>query len=775
MNLFAPTISGLVPGLVAAERTQSRSSRRTPIWLSAIGVIAAAATVALAGLAAFDADGIGSWINLTDDVALVFALIACVYASTRTTGDLRLMWRLLAAGVFFWTAGEAIYDIRVVGLGLGPSQSTATGVLYMTFYPFTVAGMMMRDRNAREGGFDIRMIDAVVVALAIAVVAYGVVFNNPLTVDAQSAGAFGQIGYPILLGILIWTITYQLSARTIVWDASRSLLACAVFGMFLSGVLWCMVGGIASGAAMSAAMALIGFAALASPTATRVQPPKEHERRKIAAEVVLFVAYAGVVAVLVSRFYSFDPVLTILAGIAMLVVVSRLVAAFAQNARLLESSERRAATDPLTGLSNLQHFRSRLDNEIARTKREGGHFALLLIDIDHFKSVNDIAGHRAGDQVLIQVAETMRETFRPFDVVCRIGGDELAVIAPHAGAREALQIAWRLCHAAREISIGEFPDLPPVSVSVGCCEFPTLAADATQLIDNADEALYRVKQNQRGGAELYTPDAPLPEDEGWQLARVRAQLAARDADFQAIFRHAREAMAIIDEKGTLLLVNDRATSMFGANREQIIGNRTSKFLDAAGVREFEGRLPQMSADGELDGKIELRTPGASESMTVEYSAARFAPDRFLTILRDVTEREREAAVLSENERRFRAVFDSSLDPIFVTDDEGLIRDANPAAATMTRRPLDELIGKRVDELVHAEEVGEVNEHVDELLDLKTARGTFTTRDEAGDLITVEYNSVANFVPGLHLTNVREITRDRTPAAWSAPEAASHAV
>lgn len=762
MNLFSPASIYSLPGRgPGAERTTARPDSVALILLLALGLLAALSTAVVIALSTVSLRAPGSWSNIVDDVALVFALAACIHASRRTVGDTRLMWRLLTAAVLCWVVGEAVFDIRILGFGLDPANS-ASYVFYMAFYPLMIAGLIIRDRGARERGFDIRTVDAVVVALAVAVVAYGLVFNNPLSADAQSIGTLGKIAYPLLDGLLIWSITYQLSSRMIIWDTTRTLLACAVFCIFATGVLWSMVGSLASGAATALAMTFIGFAALASPAQTRIRTATEHKRQSVVPEVVLFVAYVGVIAVLGSRFYAFDPALTILAGFAMLVVVSRLILAFAQNERLLEQSELRGATDSLTGLSNLQYFRERLDSEISRTEREGGSFALLMIDIDYFKSVNDIAGHRAGDRVLIEVAATMRQTFRPFDVVCRIGGDELAVIAPHAGPNESLQMARRLCDAVTEITITEFADLPPVSVSVGCAVFPTLGASATDLIDNADEALYRVKQHERGGAELYAADAPQPADERWQLARVRAQLAARDADFQAVFRHAREAMGIIDGKGTILLVNDRAVDLFGASREQMVGHRASEFV-AEGT-EFERLLPQMSSDGELEGTVELQLDHADKSMTIEYSAARFSPDRFLTILWDVTARDREAAALVESERRFRAVFESSLDPIFVTDNGGFVRDANPAAAEMAGRALDELIGKRVDELVHPEEMSEVIDHVDALRDLKTTRGTFRTRDRDGILRTVEYSAVADFIPGLHLTNVREVTEQHLSAS-----------
>lgn len=742
-------------------RSAARPAITLPVVVGVFALVSVAATATVCMRTVAGAGPGDTAVNLLDDVALLFALGACVFATHQSTGDTRRMWLYLSIGVGLWTLGEAVFDVRLLVLGLEPVQPVSDA-LYMSFYGFMVAGLWVRDRRLRGSGFDPRLLDSVVIALAIAVIAYGLVYDNATGPEAEAIGAVGRVVYPLLDGVLIWAVAYQLYSRSVIWDVTRTLLAGAVLALFAAGLVFTLIGRLESGIAVSLAMTLIGFAALAS---SDVRPVRERTSRPgvtHAPEVILFLAFAGVAVIVFTHLYSANPTLVALAGLAMAAMVMRLLMVLTQNERLLDASEQRASTDPLTGLANRQHFHHRLDAELARAGREGGRVALLLIDLDNFKSINDIAGHDAGDRVLVTVARLLSVSSREFDVACRIGGDELAVIAPEADARAALEIAERLCGVAEATSAGELNDLPPVSLSIGCSVFPDLASNAEDLLHTADEALYSVKQNGRGAAQLYSASAPGPMGAEWQLARMQTELAARDADFKAVFRHAIEAMAIFDDSAKLLLVNDAATEMFGRSREQMIGRRLSHFMRADGTTSFDEMLIELNEKGRLEGRTDVILGGEGDDdgrrARIEYSTSRFAPGRYLTILWDITEEEAAEAQLAENEQRFRAIFESSLDPIFVTDDDGVIQDANLAAAEMAKVPLGELIGSCVDQLVHPEDMEEVQAQVGELRDFQSRRGVFRTRDEAGLLRTFEYSAVADFMPGLHMTIVRDITR-----------------
>jgi diguanylate cyclase (GGDEF)-like protein len=159
-----------------------------------------------------------------------------------------------------------------------------------------------------------------------------------------------------------------------------------------------------------------------------------------------------------------------------------------RRSRELESQ---ANTDPLTGLGNLRHLQRQVTHMLEIHKRYGHPFAVLLMDINGLKRINDSHGHQAGDRVLMQVAMALRRSIRTVDVAARLGGDEFCVLAPEQEADPATILAERLATAVGEEVAT--PDDPPVSLSVGVVSCPAHGTDAETLIDGADRAMYRAK------------------------------------------------------------------------------------------------------------------------------------------------------------------------------------------------------------------------------------------------------------------------------------------
>ena len=157
--------------------------------------------------------------------------------------------------------------------------------------------------------------------------------------------------------------------------------------------------------------------------------------------------------------------------------------------------ERLADTDGLTGLANRRVFQLALSRELALAGRRGEPCTLILLDVDHFKAVNDTHGHQAGDEVLRRVGMAMAETARGTDVAARYGGEEFAVILPGCSTAEAGAVADRF-RAAIAANAGPVP----VTVSAGVATYPRDAEDETSLIAAADQALYRAKRTGRDRA-----------------------------------------------------------------------------------------------------------------------------------------------------------------------------------------------------------------------------------------------------------------------------------
>ncbi len=167
------------------------------------------------------------------------------------------------------------------------------------------------------------------------------------------------------------------------------------------------------------------------------------------------------------------------------------------RALLHEDIKMKALTDGLTGLFNHRHFQERLEENIKRAERFREKLSLMLLDIDHFKRINDTYGHPVGDQVLKTLASVIDDTVREIDIPARYGGEEFAVLLIGADKKAAQQIAERLRQRVKKLRFpsqtGEFS----ITVSIGIATFPEDATTRETLIERADEALYQAKNSGR--------------------------------------------------------------------------------------------------------------------------------------------------------------------------------------------------------------------------------------------------------------------------------------
>lgn len=175
------------------------------------------------------------------------------------------------------------------------------------------------------------------------------------------------------------------------------------------------------------------------------------------------------------------------------------------NAQLLEHVQRLAEVDGLTLVANRRTFETVLDRELSRARRTGGQVGLVMLDIDHFKQLNDTHGHQAGDEVLREVGVLLNRYSRDFDTAARYGGEEFALILPGSSVGDALDVGERLRRA-----VAEWDTLVPVTISVGVAAYPLHGGVAASLVQAADDALYESK---RAGRNRVTaskePDATL--------------------------------------------------------------------------------------------------------------------------------------------------------------------------------------------------------------------------------------------------------------------------
>jgi len=177
-------------------------------------------------------------------------------------------------------------------------------------------------------------------------------------------------------------------------------------------------------------------------------------------------------------------------------LVRRQAELHALNERLLEL----ASTDGLTGLKNHRAFQETLREVVADAGRQGEPLSIALLDVDHFKRLNDAHGHPAGDEVLVRLAEVLRAGTRPHDFLARYGGEEFALILPGADLEAAASIAERLRSA---LALEPFA-IGPVTASFGCAQL-LKAESASLLIARADGALYMAKADGRNAVRVGAP------------------------------------------------------------------------------------------------------------------------------------------------------------------------------------------------------------------------------------------------------------------------------
>jgi diguanylate cyclase (GGDEF)-like protein/PAS domain S-box-containing protein len=169
-----------------------------------------------------------------------------------------------------------------------------------------------------------------------------------------------------------------------------------------------------------------------------------------------------------------------------------------EHKKLERELEHQARTDFLTGVPNRRHFLDLADLELARARRYGRPFSLLMLDLDLFKNVNDRYGHHAGDLTLQKVVEVCGQILREVDVVGRLGGEEFGIILPETDAEQALQVADRVRQAVAVASVA----LPKggsvgITTSIGVATYSEADPDVDAVLNRADRALYQAKRSGR--------------------------------------------------------------------------------------------------------------------------------------------------------------------------------------------------------------------------------------------------------------------------------------
>jgi diguanylate cyclase (GGDEF)-like protein len=159
-------------------------------------------------------------------------------------------------------------------------------------------------------------------------------------------------------------------------------------------------------------------------------------------------------------------------------------------------ARKRAITDELTGVYNRHFLDDALENQIHRAREGGSPLSVVMVDLDHFRSINDAYGHEVGDEILLSAVEIFKRHLRERDILARYGGDEFTILLPHTGIEKARSLAQMVCDEMEQVETLQHRGgtLTRVTTSQGIAAFPIHANNLPALMKKADEALYRAKE-----------------------------------------------------------------------------------------------------------------------------------------------------------------------------------------------------------------------------------------------------------------------------------------
>ncbi len=491
---------------IIADGLSRRNRILAYLWWGVVG----------AGLAAFTAHallGVGDTPGGTElfdgwiYTALVLAASLGILGRAAAVREERAAWALIGLGGLIWGGGELYWWRALQDLEEAPFPSAADA-LYLSFYPLVYAGLLLLLRARVRHFHASQWLDVVAACLIIAAVGVGVVLP-PIVADGEGsvAAVATNLAYP-LGDLVVLALLAALVALT-GWRPGRAVgllaLGCAIFAAADVAFLFLVATGaeVTPGVAellWSLALVVMGIAAW-QPAGRSSSAQLEGWRIMI---LPASVASASLALLVYIQYDDSSPAVAWLAAAAMVVCMVRASLTFRENIALADS-HRQAVTDSLTGLPNRRLFNDRAEQAVARARRVGERVAVMIIDLDRFKEVNDTLGHHSGDVLLQEVAQRLTRAVRDSDTIARLGGDEFAVLLPDVRDQEAAaSVAAVLGAAIADPIMLEGLSLD-TEASIGIALYPDDGDDVSHLLQRADVAMYTAKSDHLGHA-FYGPE-----------------------------------------------------------------------------------------------------------------------------------------------------------------------------------------------------------------------------------------------------------------------------
>ena len=494
---------------------------RVALWAAVLASVAYLAWL-VSGLGGPDRIQAGA--NLSTLVAALLATVTCGHAAIISSDRTRRGWALLAAACGSWTGGQAVWLWYEQIVHRDVPLPSGADIGYLGFAPLAVAAMLMfPSQDARLASRLRTLLDGCIIATALLYASWALVLGPAFQADTTSvAEKTIALAYPVS-DVVIATIAF-----VVLGIRRRGHVPVVVLG----GALLCLTvadtalayysqqgtyhTGFVTDTGWVAAFLLVAAAALPPARAGIPQSEKVDPVRALLPYLPLALAVVTSAA-LQLRHRTAGPFLYWCFAVLVVLAFGRQLLTMLDNQRLnrqlaatIGQLEYQAFHDRLTGLPNRALFHDRVEQALARRLRQPTPMVLLFIDLDDFKDVNDGLGHAAGDELLVAVAQRLRDCVRAEDTVARLGGDEFAILLEHATDEPAAtMVAARLVQAMQ----AAFPladGVVRVTASVGVTVSRDLDLDT--VLRQADVAMYTAKAHGKGRFELAANDTPVATD-----------------------------------------------------------------------------------------------------------------------------------------------------------------------------------------------------------------------------------------------------------------------
>ncbi|MEB0290530.1 EAL domain-containing protein [Cryobacterium sp. 10C2] len=522
--------------LVREDRRRGAATPRSDAWLvwSLIVLVAASAVQTLVAGVAGVRTPVGDIVGaLSFSAPVVLCWISVHRAAARRT---ELVLTALALSAYS-LSGILFSLVYLVFAGVASdSLAILATALFFSFYPLVLAALAVlvhRQKGRLSWGVTLDSTVGALGAASLVVVLLGPsidrAYGRPFSLDSFVAAANPLLDILVLAALAGVGASRSISAgrNWLMLVAGVLLFAAADIGFSLTGMT--IEGSYSTASPFDLGwIAGLALMALWAHRSARPVPPAPAVRdtavMRWALSLPVLATTAGLVVLLIASEIEVSPLAISLAAGAVVLSAARTTLAF-RELRRMGDMRRQARTDDLTGLPN----RRALYSEVPLSLTSGANRALLLLDLDRFKEVNDSLGHDVGDELLVQVGTRLTSHVRGTDLVARLGGDEFAILLADAGEAEAVIVAGTLREALARPYLLEGITLQ-TTVSIGIALYPSQALDLTGLLRKADMAMYKAKASRSGHRVYDTSDDSHGAARLRTLQELRVALAERQLE-----------------------------------------------------------------------------------------------------------------------------------------------------------------------------------------------------------------------------------------------------